>query len=118
MALGAAANGKLGGVVGAVAGLTPAQRVEYNAAVDSDNEPEITRLLALGAAANGKLGGTTTRSTLKVPGCKLTVTDTSRSSPRQAADGPRGGVHPQGEPRDEKQKRFRINCAANGGVFG
>jgi hypothetical protein len=82
LALGAAANGKLGHV----AGLTPAQRVEYDAAVASNNEPEITRLLALGAAANGKLGGTTTRSTLKVPGCKLTVTDTSRSSPRQAAE--------------------------------
>ena len=39
-----------------VAGLTPAQRVEYDAAVGSDNKPEIARLLALGAAANGKSG--------------------------------------------------------------
>jgi hypothetical protein len=30
--------------------------VEYDAAVGSDNKPEIARLLALGAAANGKSG--------------------------------------------------------------
>ena len=36
--------------------MTPAQRVEYDAAVDSDNQPEIASLLALGDAANGNLG--------------------------------------------------------------
>jgi len=111
LALGAAANGKLGGVVGAVAGVTPAQRVEYDAAVGSDNKPEIARLLALGAAANGKLGGTTTRSALKVPGCKLTVTELTPTGGRE-------GECILKASRDEKQKRFRINCAANGGVFG
>ena len=50
-------GGKLGAVAGAVAGLTPAQKVEFNEAVDLDNQPEIARLLALGAAASGKLAG-------------------------------------------------------------
>jgi hypothetical protein len=36
--------------------LTPAQRVEYDAAVASNNQSEIARLLALGAAANGAIG--------------------------------------------------------------
>jgi hypothetical protein len=49
-------GGKLGAVAGAVAGLTPTQRVQYDAAVDSNNESEIARLLDLGAAANGKSG--------------------------------------------------------------
>jgi hypothetical protein len=49
-------GGKLGAVAGPVAGLTPTQRVDYDAAVDSNNESEIARLLDLGAAANGKSG--------------------------------------------------------------
>jgi hypothetical protein len=50
--LGAAANGKSGAIAGAVAGLTPTQRVDYDSAVDSNNESEIARLLDLGKAAN------------------------------------------------------------------
>jgi hypothetical protein len=104
-------GGKLGAVAGAVAGLTAAKAAEYEAAVASKNEPEIARLLREGAAANGKSGGTATRSTLKIPGCQLTVAELTPTGRREGECNLKAS-------RDEKKKRFKINCAANGGVFG
>ncbi len=108
---GAAANGKLASVASAVASLTAAKAAEYKAAVASKNEPEIARLLREGAAARGNSGGTTTRSTLKVPGCLLTVTEITPTGGRE-------GECILKASRDEKNERFRISCTANGGVFG
>jgi len=104
-------GGKLGAVAAAVASLTAAKAAEYEAAVANKNEPEIARLLREGAAANGKSGGTATRSTYKIPGCQLTVAEITPTRGRE-------GECILKASRDEKNERFRINCAANGGVFG
>jgi hypothetical protein len=79
-------------------------RAEGRADVEAD-------LLAKARVKRASTGGTTPRSTLKAPGCTITIAEINPTGGREGKCILRAS-------RDEKRERFRIDCSANDGVFG